>query len=180
MSYDPKEYAKKWREKNREHINAYHKEWCKKNQDHVRKYRKRYQSKYQKEYARKWREKNRERINEYHKEWNRRNPDKLREYKEKNPGYYKEWAAKNPDKVKAIQKRANIKRRNKRRYEYFLDGFIKRDIAEECGADTRLLFGISGFVLITEAIERGADEEKIAEYFEFLKSEATSGGNKDD
>lgn len=86
---------KKWREKNREHINQYTREYYLKNKEKL--------SLWNKE----WREKNKDRFSEIRKKWRAENPEKVKEYQAKQ--YIKnrdsirkkssEWRKNNPEKV---------------------------------------------------------------------------------
>lgn len=140
----------------------------------------------EKAYHKEWREKNREYLREYHKKWYRENADKVREYQRQNKErlieYDREWRKKNPEKVQAIAQRARIKRLNKRRYEYFLNGYIKAQLALNFGADfyfAPVLVHPQDYVDIELSIEYGADAEKIKEYFCYLEGFVTNGGKKD-
>ena len=90
-----REYQKRWREKNKEHINNYQKKWAAENAERVKGYvkkRKKVPAAYRREekrnWMRQWREKNPETNRENNAKWRAENKDKIslmkREYKQKN------------------------------------------------------------------------------------------------
>lgn len=79
--YNSREYAKQWRESNREHIREYQ-----------RKYRETHRAEIAESNRKsnaKWRNDNPELVKAYAKRWREANPEKVREYQ-------KRWLAKNP------------------------------------------------------------------------------------
>lgn len=107
-----REYKRRWREKNRQHINDYQRKYLKEHpQNEISKERRR------KATAR-WRAKHREQIREYARRWSAEHPDAIVKYR-------KNWEAKNPDYGK--QRWAKYKAEQaKRRQEQ--EERIKRDI----------------------------------------------------
>ena len=99
-----REYKRKWRAKNREHIRDYQRQYFK---DHPEKFP---SAEERRKYLQKWRDEHREEVREYRRQWYRKNADKAKEYQRK-------WAAKNPDYTKryrqalaqAKQKQAALK-----------------------------------------------------------------------
>jgi len=80
MTFNEREYGKKWRLKNKEHLKEYIKEYYLKNKEHIKEYKKAYMKKYHS----KNKEKRREYMKEYNKEYRLKNKEHAREYRIKN------------------------------------------------------------------------------------------------
>ena len=96
-----KEYKKKWKENNREHVrevdkiwyeknkerrSEYNKQWDKDNAEHRKRLRREWQKenhKYNPEYPKQWKLKNKDKIKAWSKKWRENNSDKIRRDKQK-------------------------------------------------------------------------------------------------
>ncbi len=103
MTFNKKEYNKKYRENHREELKNYLKKWEKNNPEKVKRYRKKHYLK------------NKEKINKKHKEYYQNN--KIKRNKK-----IDEWQRKNPKKVKKYMKKycqKNKGKRTKKSREYY-------------------------------------------------------------
>ena len=82
-----REYQRKWKAKNREHLREYHRQYMK---DHPEiRNKSKVSPEKRREYAARWRARHREEIREYHRNYYANNTDRIREHQAK-------WRAKNP------------------------------------------------------------------------------------
>jgi hypothetical protein len=123
MPFDQKAYMKKYREENKERLQALHKVWTEKNKDKMDAYRKTYdENNKEKVSVRKkaWAAANRERSNAQKKAWAKRNPEYKKAYskanKEKIAASKAVWRENNKDKInvtvanrRALKFRATIR-----------------------------------------------------------------------
>lgn len=109
-----KEYMKKWREKNKEHVLEYGKRHYEENIDYYRSQKEKWYEKNKEhalEYARKYAEENKESLAKSQKKYRENNKEKRRKQSS-------EWRDLNRDKIKAYNKKNNKKNRPlKRMYQ---------------------------------------------------------------
>ena len=113
------EYAKQWRENNKEHIKERNAKYLEKNKEIIKEKRKRYVALHKKEiseYNKEYREKNKEYIKERNKKYRKENAEYIKEinrqYREKNKEIIKEKIKKHEEENKV-----KVKERQRRWYE---------------------------------------------------------------
>jgi hypothetical protein len=143
MTFNNKEYQKRWYQENKEYCKEYSKEYRKRNKDKIEKYyqdnkeyfkkynKKKYREnkKYYQEVNKKYRELNKEKVKDYSKNWRQENQQKIKNLRKK---YYsnnkeerikktREYRQNNKEKVieyKKIYRERNRKKINKFMKEY--------------------------------------------------------------
>ena len=110
-----REYARKWREKNKDRVKENNRRWRDKNPEYPKKWAEENQERV-KQHSKKVREKNRERNRQYSREW-----------RKKNPNYYRDWRKKNPDYYKA-EKHREQSRLNMKKYRQSVNGKLKNTL----------------------------------------------------
>lgn len=105
-----RENEKRWQEENRERFHANVKRWQKENPDRVREQARRWREKNAEwvlERTRRWREKNRDALRKRLRRWQLENPERCREISRR-------WVRLNPDKVRELSR---VNSRNRRAFK---------------------------------------------------------------
>ena len=110
--FDKKEWTKKYRQKNKEHMKEYMKEYRENNIEKIKEYNKQYRienKERRNKKSKQWREDNPEKRKEYGEQWLKDNPEYSKQYYQKNKErmdkQHKQWKKDNPKNIKKTQKK---------------------------------------------------------------------------